>query len=109
MSERIPGWSQNQMIALWQEWVKKKFRKTQQKVRFNGKTRNVFTNGKHLYVLDEYHGDLEVLDHDAKHLGTNEIDVDYEAKEENGKKKIVIKGLNLGKYKPGGKHKYEFV
>ena len=64
MSKRITGHSQEQMIALWKDFVQKTFRKTGFKTTFNAKTRNVFRDDKHLIVLDEWHGDLELLLHE---------------------------------------------
>jgi hypothetical protein len=80
MSQRIPGYSQDQMRAMWKEFVQKTFRKTNFKTTFNGKTRNVFRDDDHLIVLDEWHGDLELLAMQAKpgpatHVGSQEIDV----------------------------------
>jgi hypothetical protein len=101
MGSRIPNLPQNDMIALWKAFVQQRFKSTRSKVSFNGKTRNVFSDGTQLYVLDEWHGDLEVLDLKGKHLGTIPIDA-------------VKKGdgwdLKLGSLKTGGsKHTYKLT
>ena len=80
MSKRIPGLSQEQMIALWKTFVQPTFRRTGFKTTFNGKMRNVVKDDKYLIVLDEWHGDLELLAMQnkpgpAKHLGSQEIDI----------------------------------
>ena len=111
MSQRIPGYSQEQMIAIWKDFVQKTFRKTKYRTTFNGKTRTVYQDGARLLVLDEYHGDLEVLamqarPGDAKHLGSQEIDAIVGLK--SGAKSSVVE-VKLGKYTPGGKHKFTLV
>ncbi len=80
MSQRIPGYSQDQMRALWKDFVQKTLRKTNFKTTFNGMTRNVYRDDDHLIVLDEWHGDLELLAMQKKpgpatHVGSQEIDV----------------------------------
>lgn len=80
MSQRIPGYSQHQMDAEWTRFVKTAPGKTNFKTAFNGKSSNVYRDENHLFVLDEYHGDLEVLAMQnnpgpAKHLGSQEIDL----------------------------------
>jgi hypothetical protein len=80
MSKPIAGHSQEQMIALWKDFVQKTFRKTGFKTTFNAKMRNVFKDDKYLIVLDEWHGDLELLAMQnkpgpAKHVGSQEIDI----------------------------------
>ncbi len=80
MSQRIPDYDQEQMRALWKEFVQKTFRRTSFKTNFNGVMRNVYTDGVHLIVLDEWHGDLELLAMQkkpgaAKHVGSQEINI----------------------------------
>lgn len=80
MSQRIAGYSQEQMRALWKEFVQKTLQKTKFKTSFNGMTRNVFRDATHLIVLDEWHGDLELLAMQNKpgpatHVGSQEIDI----------------------------------
>ena len=99
MGQRIPGVAQPDMIALWKAFAQKTFKSTRFKVTFNGKTRNVLTDGKLLYVLDEWHGDLEVLDAGGTHLGT--IPIDAVKKSDGGF------DLKLGPLKSGGKHRYK--
>ena len=112
MSQRIPGYSQPEMTSVWQEFVTKSFRRTKFKTTFNGKTRNVYEDGARLLILDEWHGDLEVLEFqsrsgDAQHLGSQEIDVIYQQAPGHGKPKVVQ--VKLGKFKPGAKHKFDLV
>jgi hypothetical protein len=109
MSQRIPGYSQPEMTAIWMNFVQQSFRRTGFKTTFNQKTRAVYQDGTRLLVLDEWHGDLEVLEFqqrggDATHLGSQEIDVEYEMPRGGGKP--LFKRAKLGKFKPGGKHKF---
>src|SRR5262249_32440531 len=82
-SNRIPGYSQDQMIAIWKAFVKSKFGSTRFTVSFNGKTRPVYRDGtKHLIVLDEYHGALELIAFQSKpgparHVGSQAITVEF--------------------------------
>jgi hypothetical protein len=80
MSRRIPGFSQPDMIAVWKEFVQKTFVATKFRTTFNGKTRNVYRDDVNLIVLDELHGDLELLAMQKKpgpatHVGSQEIDI----------------------------------
>lgn len=104
MSNRVPGLSQDMHRALWTEFVRKTFQRTNRKVAFNGKLRNVFEGriptasaGTVFLVLDEYHGDLEVLDDKAKHLGSVELDISHD------------RVVTLGRFKPGSTHHYQWV
>jgi hypothetical protein len=79
MSKRIAGYNQEQMRAVWKEFVQKTFQRTKFRTTFNNAERTVYSDGTRLVVLDEYHGDLEVLAMQerpglAKHLGSQEID-----------------------------------
>jgi len=115
MSKRVPGMSDQEMRASWQAFLAKEFVRTKFKVSFNGKKRNVFTDRrkKYLYVLDEKHGDLEVLEYrdskgETEHIGSQEIEPDYEQR--SGDKVATLKGMSLGKLKTGGnKHKYDLI
>jgi hypothetical protein len=111
MSKRVPGMSQEEMMAKWKEFVMKEFRKTGLKTKFNQVKKNVYTDGEYLYVLDDWHGDLEVLKYQktkgpAEHLGSCELEPDFEMKA--GEKVGTLKKLRVGKLKKGGK-KHEFV
>lgn len=102
MSQRIPGYNQEQMRALWKDFVRKTFQKTNFKTTFNGEMRNVFKDATHLIVLDEWHGDLELLAMQAKpgpakHVGSQEIE--------------IVSTTPAPQFKPGkavmiGKHRY---
>ena len=113
MSKRVPGMSQGEMMAKWREFVAKEFRNTGLKTKFNAVKKNVYTDGKYLYVLDEWHGDLEVLKYQeskgpAEHLGSCELEPDFEI--EPGEKVGTLKKLKVGKLKTGGKkHEYELT
>lgn len=103
MSQRLAGVSQEDHIALWRQFVQQTFRRTNRKVSFNGKRRNVHeatipkVSSDPVYVvLDEYHGDLEVLDDDADHLGSMELNISAD------------RVVSLGTYHAGGKHDYEW-
>jgi hypothetical protein len=69
------------MRAFWKGFVQNTFQRTGFKVTFNNATRNVYRDGvARLVVLDEKHGDLEILAFqrrpgDAKHIGSQEINV----------------------------------
>ena len=80
MSQCIPGYSQDQMRALWKDFVQKTLRKTNFKTTFKGMTRNVYRDDNYLIVLDEWHGDLELLAMQNKpgpatHVGPQEIEI----------------------------------
>jgi hypothetical protein len=109
MSQRIPGIEQNEMIALWKGFVQRTLRRTNFRTTFNGATRTVYRDDTRLLVLDEYHGDLEVLEMQrspgkATHLGSQEIDVTFELPPGGGKGKL--RDMKLGKFHAGGKHKF---
>ena len=75
-----PRLQPTQMRALWKDFVQKTFRKTNFRTTFNGMMRNVYRDDSHLIVLDEWHGDLELLAMQAKpgaasHVGSQEIDI----------------------------------
>jgi hypothetical protein len=111
MSKRVPGMSQPEMIAKWKEFVMKELRDTGLKTKFNTVKKNVYTDGKYLYVLDEWHGDLEVMKYQeskgpAEHLGSCELEPDFEMKP--GEKVGTLKTFKLGRIKTGGK-KHEFI
>jgi hypothetical protein len=109
MSQRIPGYSQPEMIALWKEFVQKTFQRTGFRTAFNGVTRTVNRDGvSRLLVLDEYHGDLEVLEFQAKpgegkHIGSQEIDVVFVP---SNKGRPMIREVRLGLLHLGGQHKF---
>jgi hypothetical protein len=68
------------MRALWKEFVQKTFAKTKFKTTFNGLTRNVYRDDEYLVVLDEWHGDLELLglqrtSGPARQVGSQTIDI----------------------------------
>lgn len=113
MSQRIPGYSQPDMIALWKDFVQRTFQRTGFRTTFNAATRNVYQDGvSRLLVLDEYHGDLEVLAFqsrpgEALHMGSQEIDVTYEMQAGSGRPNV--KKVSLGIYRPGGKHPFVLV
>lgn len=103
MSQRVSGLSQEDHRALWTNFVRSTFRRTNRKVSFNGKRRNVYEGTLQAVscdpvylVLDEYHGDLEVLDKKATHLGSMELNISAD------------RVVSLGTYHPGGKHEYEW-
>ena len=110
MSNRVPGVSDEEMRSYWNGFVMKKFGRTGMKTTFNGKTRNVYTDKRFLYVLDEKHGDLEVLKYQegkgpAVHVGSQEIDAVFELKP--GEKVGRLKEMKLGRMKTGGSmHKF---
>jgi hypothetical protein len=102
MSQRIPGYSQDQMRALWKDFVQSTLRKTNFKTTFNGMMRNVYRDDANLIVLDEWHGDLELLAMQnkpgpAKHVGSQEIDIVATSPSPQ---------FQRGKITMGGKHKY---
>lgn len=109
MSQRIEGYSQPEMIALWKEFVQNTFRRTKFRTTFNNATRTVYQDGNRLLVLDEYHGDLEVLalqlkPGPGKHLGSQEIvSVVVPA---TGGGKPTLKEMKLGKFHSPGQHKF---
>jgi hypothetical protein len=113
MSERIPGYSQPDMIALWKDFVQRTFQRTRFRTTFNGVTRTVFQDGvARLLVLDEYHGDLEVLVFQSRpgkafHMGSQEIDVTYDSRSHGGRP--TVKEVKLGVYHPGEKHHFVLV
>jgi hypothetical protein len=99
------------MIAIWKDFVQESFRKTRFRTTFNGKTRSVYRDGGRLLVLDEYHGDLEVLamqvrPGDATHIGSQEIDAAVGVRSGAKSSEVEVK---LGKYTPGGKHKFTLI
>lgn len=109
MSQRVPGYTQNEMIAVWKDFVQRSLVRTKFRTTFNVATRTVYTDGFRLYVLDEYHGDLEVLERRtspgvAKHLGSQEIVAEYESPAGGGKS--VVTAVRLGVFKPGAKHRF---
>ena len=109
MSQRIPGLSQPDMIALWKEFVRRSFVRTRFQTTFNGVTRVVYRDGGRLLVLDEYHGDLEVLAFqarpgEAEHLGSQEIDVVFDLPPGGGRP--IVRQTRLGQFHRGGKHKF---
>jgi hypothetical protein len=112
MSKRIAGYSQPEMIALWKEFVQKTFQRTGFRTTFNGVTRTVYRDDvSRLLVLDEYHGDLEVLEFqtkpgDGKHIGSQEIDVVLVP---STKGRPMVREVKLGQLHPGGKHKFTLV
>jgi hypothetical protein len=108
MSKRVPGYSQQEMIALWKGFVQSSFRRTGFRTSFNGKDRAVFQDRTRLLILDEYHGDLEVLSlqvhsGEAQHLGSQEIDVSYDLSPSG---RATVREIKLGAYRPGAKHKF---
>lgn len=112
MSQRVPGFSQDEMIAVWKDFVQRNYQRTNFRTTFNQKTRTVYRDKSRLLVLDEYHGDLEVLELQmrpgkARHLGTQEIDVVYQTTPGAAKPSVVQ--VREGKYKPGSKHTFELV
>ena len=109
---RIPGKSQEDMRSMWTAFVRG-FPRFSKKVFFNGDQRNVFVLSRdQLCVLDEYHGDLEILDVNAKHLGSTELLVQYEEEEVvnplTKRREKIWKNVCIiaGTFKAGAKHKY---
>jgi hypothetical protein len=97
------------MIALWKDFVQKTFQRTGFRTTFNGVTRTVFRDATRLVILDEYHGDLEVLAFQSRagqghHQGSQELEVVL--KPSRPGVRPVVDHVKLGKFKPGGKHKY---
>jgi hypothetical protein len=97
------------MIAVWKEFVQRSFLRTKFRTTFNGATRTVYQDGFRLYVLDEYHGDLEVLARqtspgEAKHLGSEAIVTEYQSPAGGGK--CVVTAVRRGVFKPGAKHRF---
>jgi hypothetical protein len=106
MSQRIPGYNQDQMRALWRDFVQKTLGKTRFKTTFGGMTRNVYRDGSsYLVVLDEWHGDLELLAFQDKagpgtHVGSQEIDIVATSPTPQFKR---------GRIAVGGKHKFVLI
>jgi hypothetical protein len=102
------------MISFWKEFVQTTFQRTNFKVTFNNATRPVYRDGNRLLVLDEYHGDLEVLAFqdrpgEAKYLGSQEIDFTMTPGPPGGQPTYRAK---LGTFHPGvkpGKVAHKFV
>jgi hypothetical protein len=68
------------MRALWKDFVRKALRKTNLKTTFNGMTRDVYRDNEYLVVLDEWHGDLELLAMQSRpgpatHVGSQQIEI----------------------------------
>ncbi len=83
----IPGWSKDQHIALWSGFFGD-FASSGYTVSFGGKRRTVRWVDKdsgQLGVLDESHGEIEVLNAQARHLGIMQIEVTYEKVKKNVK------------------------
>ncbi len=111
-SNRVPGYAQDEMIALWKKFVKSKFGATRFTVSFKGKTRPVYKDGtKHLIVLDEFHGALELIAFQsspgpAKHVGSQQITVEYTPPDPDKKVEAKVKKMGLGKASSRGQHKF---
>ncbi|HVV73894.1 MAG TPA: hypothetical protein VFE62_17090 [Gemmataceae bacterium] len=103
--KRVPGYSQEDMRGLWKRFVYETFQRTRFRTPVKGETRPVHRDGmRRLIVLDELHGDLEVLEFQArsgkaKYLGTQEIHVVFEAPPGGGKP--IIKEITLSVLKQG--------
>lgn len=114
-SNRVPGYSQDQMIAIWKEFVKGKFGSTRFTVSFNGKTRPVYRDGeKNLIVLDEFHGALELLVFQSKpgpvkHVGSQPITVDYVPGDPAKRVPAKIRKVGLGIASSFGQHKFTLI
>ena len=114
-SSRVPGYSQDQMIALWKQFVKGKFGSTRFTVSFNGKTRPVYRDGtKHLVVLDEFHGALELIAFQshpgpAKHVGSQPITVEYTPPDPTKKTQAKVTKIGLGPASSRGQHKFTLM
>lgn len=126
----VPGWSKDQHIGVWSGYFGN-FDSSGYTVSFGGKRRTVRWVDKdagQLGVLDESHGEVEVLNTQAKHLGIMQIEVTYDKVKKNvraitgsGRNKkttmtevevIEITGIQLGALRAvtGGKsHTYEFM
>ena len=79
MGKRVPGLDHAMHRALWRAFVKETFAPTNFFVHFNGRAHPVYRDGKTLLVLDEWHGELELLEPrgtagPARYLGIWEID-----------------------------------
>ena len=93
------------MRAMWKDFVQKTFRNTNFKTTFNGMMRNVYRDDNNLIVLDEWHGDLELLAMQTKpgpatHVGSQEIEIVATSPSAQ---------FRRGKMTLGGKHKYVLV
>ena len=66
MSAHIPGNDPNQNKAVWIGFVRNELQRTRYTVTFNGQEHSVYSDDIHLYVLDEWHGHLEVLENAAQ-------------------------------------------
>ena len=114
-SNRVPGYAHDRMIALWKEFVKGKFGSTRFTVSFNGKTRPVYRDGtKHLIVLDEFHGALELIAFQshpgpAKHIGSQPITVAYTPPDPAKKIEAKVTKVGLGIASSHGQHKFTLM
>jgi hypothetical protein len=103
------------MIALWKEFVKGKFRSTRFTVSFKNKRRLVYRDGnKHLIVLDERHGALELIAFQsnpgpAKHVGSQSITVEYTPPDPAKKIEAKVTKVGLGPASSRGKHKFTLI
>jgi hypothetical protein len=113
MSKLVPGLSSEQMRALWRDFMVKTFSNSGFKVKFNGKTRTVFSDGSRFLVLDEQHGDVEIIKKQPKkgpavYLGTQEIDPTIVQKP--GEKVATCTAMKLGAIKTGKRdYQYELL
>jgi hypothetical protein len=103
------------MITVWKTFVKEKFASTRFSVSFNGKTRPVYRDGsKHLIVLDEYHGALELIAFQsspgpAKHVGSQPILVEFTPLDPLKKTAAKVTKVSLGPASSRGQHKFTLM
>ncbi|HVK10707.1 MAG TPA: hypothetical protein VM597_18210 [Gemmataceae bacterium] len=90
--QNIPGYSSEQHRAAWSGYFTQ-FESAGVTVTFKGKTRTVrWLDRTHtlLGVLDEAHGEIEVLDRSAKHQGIRQIAVTYNMVQRQIKKIVPV-------------------
>lgn len=89
----IPGYSKEQYVALWKGFFGD-FPSASCTVSFGGNKRTVRWVDKdagQLGVLDESHGEIEILDTKANHLGIMQIEVTYD-KVMKARKQVIGSG-----------------
>jgi hypothetical protein len=99
--QHIPGYSPEQHRAVWSGFFNG-CQSSGYTVTFGGKTRTVRwldANRTQLGVLDEAHGEIEVLDAKANHLGIRQIQVTYMMVQ---KPFVRIEGTGRNKQKVSG-------
>ncbi len=82
---------------------------------FNGKMRPVYRDGsKHLIVLDEFHGALELITFQsspgpAKHVGSQPITVEYTPPDLLKKTEAKVTKVGLGPASSRGQHTFTLM